>query len=134
MFAITTLAAILAALARWADNGSDFAIGMMTAFGFLGVCFIGFVVLFLIGWAAVIHRIATRIVAVNAGALLVGSASFVGPSQVISIIMLIAGIFFLVSGFTLFLVSGPDDVPTPTSPFAADQLPPQILPPREPTK
>ena len=51
LFALTTLAAIIAAVARIAGQGGALANGVMVSFGFLGVCFLLFALLFLISWS-----------------------------------------------------------------------------------
>ena len=84
MFALMTLAAIVAAVARSAGSGTAYAIGILVAAGFLLACFACFALVFLVSW---------------------------------SIAML------TYRGEVEHLMG---------SPFAADQLPPQILPPREP--
>ena len=83
LFALTTMGAILAAIARAAGNGTVVAKGFLISVGFLAVVFAAFAVFFLFAWIV--------------------SLLWYRPSEEI--------------------YEG--------SPFAANQLPPQILPPRD---
>ena len=85
LFALTALAALVAALARAAGEGGPLARALLLAVGFLIFCFTLFAVLFLVGWAIACLTVRAK------------------------------------------------DTAPPGSPFAEDQLPPQMLPPREPT-
>lgn len=84
LFLLTTLGALLAAVARAADQGAALAVAAISAIGFVVVCFATFSAL------------------------------------------------FFVCRFVAFLKG--DHVPDTSagSPFSDGQLPPQILPPREP--
>jgi hypothetical protein len=84
MFALMTLAAIVAAIARTAGNGTAYGVGTLVAVGFIVACFVCFALVFLVAWS-------------------VATLTYRGDSDELK-----------------------------GSPFAADQLPPQILPPREP--
>ena len=133
MIAITTVSAILAALARAAGNGSQFGYAFLAGPVFLLVGFLLFQLVFLLAWTAARFRQATALVAaVLAIALIFAelSAGF-GPP-------LIGGwplaAFCLVASLVLLLRGDRRRVDIANSPFAADQLPPQILPPREPTQ
>ncbi|TWU21529.1 hypothetical protein Pla52o_37160 [Novipirellula galeiformis] len=84
VFAITTLSAIVAALARQAGDGGALATAVMTALLVPAICFALFAMLFLFAWA-------------------------------------ITSLWF----------QGDDQDTLHGSPFAAGQLPPQIMPPRE---
>jgi hypothetical protein len=86
LLALTTLSAVLAAVARAAGGGTAIAWGAVVAIGFLVTCFALFVILFIFCWA-------------------VSSTWYDGE---------------------------PDAAQG--SPFSEGQLPPQILPPREPTQ
>ncbi|QDT05996.1 hypothetical protein K227x_44030 [Rubripirellula lacrimiformis] len=83
MFALTTLGAILAAVAKAAGSGASFAVALMVTIGFIGTCFALFVLIF-------------------------------------AITLAVSSLWYQ-----------PVDDTHQGSPFAADQLPPQILPPRE---
>lgn len=83
LFALTLLAAVIAAVARVAGQGSAVAYSVMAALLYLAISFLLFSLL-----------------------------------------------FFLVRGVSLIWYSPPPEAKD-GSPFAADQLPPQILPPRD---
>ena len=137
MLGVTTIAAILAATARAADSGSEFGAAVLAACGFLAIILLLFVIVFLIAWSSTFFRREVAIAFIILG----------GVSAIATIFFQIGAIFFSVPiGFMYFvsvfmLVIGARMwfsrntlAETPSSPFAADQLPPQILPPREPTK
>ena len=83
LFVLTLLAAVIAAVARVAGQGSAVAFSVMVALAYLAIIFLLFSLL-----------------------------------------------FFLVRGVSLIWYAPPSEAHD-GSPFAADQLPPQILPPRE---
>ena len=83
LFALTTLAAVIAAVARSAGEGGAVAYSVMAAVIFLVICFSAFSLL-----------------------------------------------FFLVRGVSLIWYDPPSELHD-GSPFAAGQMPPQILPPRD---
>jgi hypothetical protein len=51
LFALTTLAAVIAAIARMAGEGGALANAAMISLGFVMACFLLFMLLFLISWS-----------------------------------------------------------------------------------
>lgn len=70
MFALTTLAAILAAVTRAAGNGAEFATAGVASAGFLLACFAVFVVAFLVARLTVTFRVPTGIAMLGMAAVL----------------------------------------------------------------
>lgn len=127
MFALTTLSAILAAIARAAGNGGEFASAAVAMGGFLIFCFTVFVLLFLVSWMAASFRTATGLaMIVMAIALMAMELLGFGLATVSNWPL---AVFFLIAGALLLVIPAPK-VKT-QNPFAQGQLPPQILPPRE---
>ena len=133
MFALTTAAAILAALARAAGNGSQFGYAFLAGPVFLLVCFLLFQLVFLLAWTAARFRQSTALVAAVIAIALIYMELIAGFG-----LPLIGGwplaAFCVVSALVLWLRRNRRREDIAESPFAADQLPPQILPPREPTQ
>ena len=127
MFVLMTFAAIVAAMARAADNGGNLATACLAAIAFPATIFVAFAVLFLVTWAVAMARRAAGF-----GAILVAAIVAVMTVAGFEIPMLtqfgtIA--LILLGGIILLATSKPND--SGENPFAEDQLPPQILPPRE---
>ena len=51
LFALTTLAAVIAAVARLAGEGGELAYAAIVGLGFIAACFVLFALLFLVAWA-----------------------------------------------------------------------------------
>ncbi len=86
LFALTTLSALIASLARVAGDGGALALAVMVAIAFPLSCFLLFAILFLFSWA-----------------------------------------------ITFLWYDQEEEDTLKGSPFAAGQLPPQIMPPRDPS-
>ena len=129
MFVVTTLCAFLAALARAAGNGGAFARAMTAAAAFVGVSLALYLVFFMVAWCAAVSRRWTGLSCLGLAVILVsmelrGLRLFAISNWPIAAFAFVAGIFL-----TLIPHRNPDVISD--NPFAEDQLPPQILPPRE---
>lgn len=129
MFFVTTLCAVVAALARAAGNGGQFAWALMIGVGFLVGCFLIFVALFLLAWCAAMARKSTGfaclfLAAILASLNLLGYPWFPGFGWPLVAFLNCAGLCAL-----MFPYREPDL--RRDNPFAEGQLPPQIMPPRE---
>lgn len=130
MFVITTICAGLAALARAAGNGGQFAGALMSAAAFLIGCFAIFVLFFWIAWSAAMKR---RTTGLGALPILFAVVRLEMTGHRVFVISNWPVIAFLVAfTITLLLLPAHRDPDLRTdNPFADGQLPPQILPPRE---
>ena len=129
MLLLTTLAAILAAIARVADAGNELAMSAMMAFGFVFACFVAFAFLFLFSWSVSVLR-------KPSGYAALGLATVFGLAALLNVPIPYAAnwyvsSFFIVAGLILLFVPVRESDDLVGSPFAKGQLPPQILPPRE---
>ncbi|QDT11505.1 hypothetical protein K239x_35030 [Planctomycetes bacterium K23_9] len=129
MFVITSVCAVLAAIARMAGNGGQFAGALLTAAVFLVACFVVFLVLFLLAWRAAVFRrivgMADILLAIALAIAELAGVRFAG----FSLFPVIA--FLLASGGCILLVPHRDPDLRSDNPFADGQLPPQIMSPRE---
>ncbi len=129
MLVLTTFSAVIAAIARAADNGGELAASVMTALAFPTSCFAAFAVLFLFAWSVAVIRKQSGYAALALAAVL-SAVNLAGLS-----LPYLTGWFLpgLLAGLGLILLLVPvresDDLVG--NPFAEGQLPPQILPPRE---
>ena len=127
MFILTTLAAVVAAIAKAAGSGGSFATACLAALAFPAACFTAFAVLFLVTWAVAMARRAAGFGAISIAVVLM-VMNLVGLD--VPVLTQIGTIgLILLGGIILLATSAPDD--SGKNPFAKDQLPPQLLPPRE---
>lgn len=126
MMLLTTFCAVVAAVARAAGNGGELAIAVMTAMGFLFACFVAFALLFLITWSVAVIRKQSGYAAIAIGVIL-----FVTDLAGLSSAGAFAAAVFVLAGLFLVFVPARTNEEHAGNPFAAGQLPPQILPPRE---
>ena len=129
MILLTTLSAVLFAIARMADNGGEFAASFLMGMEFLLACFVLFAILFLFSWSIAVLRRQCGYVALIAGAVL--AVLTTAKIDVWQVTNWYVPTFLVVSGFILLYVPLRESDDLVGSPFAKDQLPPQLLPPRE---
>ncbi|NND98405.1 MAG: hypothetical protein HKN47_13875 [Pirellulaceae bacterium] len=131
MFALTTVAAVLAAIARVAGSGGQLASAAVSGAAFVLGAFAVFLFLFLVAWSAAMFRIPTAIAAI--GLSLIAALSEFATISLPSISNWPLVFFLGVGGICLLLFPPRDPDVHSHNPFAEGQLPPQILPPREPS-
>ena len=139
MLTLMTLAALLIAVVFAADQGAAYARAASVGFGFFLAVFLALAALFLLAWSiSLIPKI------IGAASLVSGvvflairlaaplDAAYAGTLAVVTEPMSLLS--FLGVGILLIIAPiGVESESPEISPFAADQLPPQILAPREPT-
>ena len=132
MLAVTTACAILAALANNAGNGGQLAYALVMAIGFLLACVFLSSFVFILAWAAAMNRFITAIGfwLISAGLIAAVVTGLHLPG--IGNWPLIMFTFF--AGLALITIRSVSSENRARSPFAADQLPPQMIAPREPMK
>ncbi len=129
MMMLTTVAAVVAAIARVAGNGDELAKSVIMALAFPAACFAAFAFLFLFSWSVAVIRKQCGYAALAMGAGL-GALTIAGL-QLPYLTNWYLPLFLIVAGLILLLVPIRETDDLVGSPFAEGQLPPQILPPRE---
>ena len=134
MLVATAVCAVLIAVVYWADQGGVYAIATAIGLIFLAVVLVAFVFAFLTAWAVSYLRTITGTILFVTG-LLLGLLGMIGVPLPVApfltqfawaLCFQVAGIYLLATAlFTRQTIEA-------ESPFADDQLPPQLLAPRDP--
>lgn len=135
MLLLTAVAAVVAAVARAAGDGGAIARGFMSSIIFIAALAIAFSLVFLVCWVASIIGDFRSLIGLTLlfAAIVITVLLLVGAQQMAPILINAYTVILLVPiGVVLGLVPVRDQSKDSQNPFAEDQLPPQILPPRNP--
>ncbi|MCD0462103.1 hypothetical protein [Roseiconus lacunae] len=135
LLGLTTASAIVIAVVSAAGDGGAYAIAGAVGLGYLLGCFVLFVALFLLSWAVAMFPRLVGVALMVAGVQLLVArltgTSFAGLAFLTSTVSLVG--IEVIGLFLLLYPIGRETQDAAHSPFAEDQLPPQIFAPRDPT-